>query len=94
MIELNVLLIVGVVEPAMHYSVSREDYITGHRTDVRPDFQNLLTQGYKKQNLRHIPIHVEYGPQTNGQARFVKTLISWSKQNVKAWLVSHGGGTR
>ena len=44
------------VRPAMHYSVSREDYITGHRTDVRPDFQNLLTQGYKKAKLRHIPI--------------------------------------
>ena len=40
------------VRPAMHYSVSREDYITGHRTDVRPDFQNLLTQGYKKAKLR------------------------------------------
>ena len=40
----------------MHYSVSREDYITGHRTDVRPDFQNLLTQGYKKAKLRRIVI--------------------------------------
>ena len=40
------------VRPAMHYSVSREDYITGHRTDVRPDFQKLLEQGYKKAKLR------------------------------------------
>ena len=57
MIELNVLLIAGVVlGPAMHYSVSREDYIVGHRTDVKPDFQDLLTQGYKKAKLRRIPI--------------------------------------
>ena len=40
------------VRPVMHYSVSREDYITGHRTDVRPDFQKLLEQGYKKAKLR------------------------------------------
>ena len=40
------------VRPAMHYSVSREDYITGHRTDIRPDFQKLLKQGYKKAKLR------------------------------------------
>lgn len=40
------------VRPAMHYSVSREDYIVGHRPDVKPDFQDLLTQGYKKAKLR------------------------------------------
>ena len=40
------------VRPAMHYSVSREDYITRHRTDVTPDFQKLLEQGYKKAKLR------------------------------------------
>ena len=40
------------VRPAMHYSVSREDYITGHRQDVKPDFQQLLAQGFKKANLR------------------------------------------
>ena len=77
------------VRPAMHYSVSREDYITGHRTDVRPDFQNLLTQGYKKAKLRAHSDYMWNTAQTNGQARFVKTLISWSKQNVKTWLVSH-----
>ena len=40
------------VRPAMHYSVSREDYITGHRQDVKPDFQQLLAQGFKKAKLR------------------------------------------
>lgn len=40
------------VRPAMHYSVSREDYIQGHRKDIKPDFQDLLAQGYKKAKLR------------------------------------------
>lgn len=40
------------VRPAMHYSVSREDYLPGHRQDVRPDFQQLLATGHKKAKLR------------------------------------------
>ena len=40
------------VRPAMHYSVSREDYLTGYRQDVRPDFQQLLATGHKKAKLR------------------------------------------
>lgn len=40
------------VRPAMHYSVSREDYLVGHDPDVMPDMANLLVQGYKKQKLR------------------------------------------
>jgi UV DNA damage endonuclease len=40
------------IRPAMHYSVSREDYLTGHRQDVRPDFQQLLATGHKKAKLR------------------------------------------
>ena len=88
MIELNVLLIVGVVLGPMHYSVSREDYITGHRTDVRR-FSKSSNARLQKAKLRRIPITCGIRPQTNGQARFVKTLISWSKQNVKIWLVSH-----
>lgn len=40
------------VRPAMHYSVSREDYLPGHRQDVRPDFQRLLETGHKKAKLR------------------------------------------
>lgn len=40
------------VRPAMHYSVSREDYLTGHRQDVRPDFQQLIETGHKKAKLR------------------------------------------
>jgi UV DNA damage repair endonuclease len=40
------------VRPAMHYSVSREDYLVGHNTDVMPDYRALLESGYKKQKLR------------------------------------------
>ena len=40
------------VRPAIHYSVSREDYIVGHDADVLPDYQSLLEQGYKKAKLR------------------------------------------
>jgi UV DNA damage endonuclease len=40
------------VRPAMHYSVSREDYLVGHDTDVMPDYALLLKDGYKKQKLR------------------------------------------
>ena len=38
--------------PAMHYSVSREDVLVGHATDVLPDMAGLLAQGYKKQKMR------------------------------------------
>jgi UV DNA damage repair endonuclease len=40
------------VRPAMHYSVSREDYLIGHDASVLPDMSALLAQGYKKQKLR------------------------------------------
>ena len=40
------------MRPAMHYSVSREDYLVGHDPDVMPDMASLLAQGYKKQKLR------------------------------------------
>jgi UV DNA damage endonuclease len=40
------------VRPAMHYSVSREDWLPGHCTDTMPDMAALLAQGYKKQKLR------------------------------------------
>ena len=40
------------VRPVIHYSVSREDCLVGHRQDVRPDFPQLLEQGYKKAKLR------------------------------------------
>ena len=40
------------VRPAMHYSVSREDVLPGHATDVRPDMASLLSLGHKKQKLR------------------------------------------
>jgi hypothetical protein len=40
------------VRPALHYSVSREDVLVGHDTGVRPDLDQLLGRGFKKQKLR------------------------------------------
>lgn len=40
------------VRPALHYSVSREDYLIDHDINTRPDMQSLLDRGYKKSKLR------------------------------------------
>lgn len=40
------------VRPAMHYSSCREDVLVGHDTNIRPDMNSLLEQGFKKQKLR------------------------------------------
>ena len=40
------------VRPVIHYSVSREDLLNEHGSDVKPDLELLLEQGYKKQKLR------------------------------------------
>jgi UV DNA damage endonuclease len=40
------------VRPAMHYSVSREDYLVDHTADVAPNHAVLLETGHKKQKLR------------------------------------------
>lgn len=40
------------VRPALHYSVSREDYIPNHDPDVRPNMDELLMLGFKKSKLR------------------------------------------
>jgi UV DNA damage repair endonuclease len=40
------------VRPAMHYSVSREDYLVDHCPNTLPDMKSLLEQGYKKGKLR------------------------------------------
>ena len=40
------------IQPVIHYSVSREDYIVGHSTDTLPDKELLLEQGFKKAKLR------------------------------------------
>ena len=40
------------VRPAMHYSVSREDYLVDHDPNVLPNMKSLLEQGYKKGKLR------------------------------------------
>jgi len=38
--------------PAMHYSISRETYLTDASPGVRPDMDILLESGYKKAKLR------------------------------------------
>lgn len=40
------------VRPAMHYSISREDLLSEHRSDTRPSMEDLLQNGYKKAKLR------------------------------------------
>jgi len=40
------------VRPTLHYSLSREDYLVNHGTDVMPDHSALLESGHKKQKLR------------------------------------------
>jgi len=40
------------VRPTMHYSVSREDYLTNHCVNSLPNHASLLGGGYKKQKLR------------------------------------------
>ena len=40
------------VRPTLHYSVSREDVLTGHDSNQLPDQATLITEGYSKQKLR------------------------------------------
>jgi len=40
------------VRPTMHYSVSREDILTGHSTTELPNLSTLLESGHKKGKLR------------------------------------------
>jgi UV DNA damage endonuclease len=40
------------VRPAMHYSVSRENYLVDHAINVAPNYVELLESGHKKQKLR------------------------------------------
>ena len=40
------------VTPVIHYSVSKEDYLTNHCTNTRPCLNTLVESGYKKQYLR------------------------------------------
>jgi UV DNA damage endonuclease len=40
------------VRPVIHYSVSREDVLAGHPTDVQPDMDILLAGEHKKAKLR------------------------------------------
>jgi UV DNA damage endonuclease len=40
------------VRPVIHYSLSREEFLGHLPRTVRPDFQTLLGQGYKKAKLR------------------------------------------
>lgn len=38
--------------PVIHFSTSREDLLTDHCRDTRPDINTLLESGHKKQHLR------------------------------------------
>ena len=40
------------IRPTCHYSVSREDCLTGHPGHERPDLRTLLESGHKKAKLR------------------------------------------
>jgi UV damage endonuclease UvdE len=40
------------LRPTLHYSVSREDYLVNHDTQIPPNHAQLLHEGYKKQKLR------------------------------------------
>jgi UV DNA damage endonuclease len=40
------------VRPALHYSVSREEWLPGHCDKTLPDYTALLANGHKKQKLR------------------------------------------
>jgi len=40
------------LRPTMHYSVSREDVLTGHSATRLPDHGALIAEGYNKQKLR------------------------------------------
>lgn len=40
------------VRPTMHYSVSREDWLTGHCANTLPDMTVLKAAGFNKQKLR------------------------------------------
>jgi len=40
------------IRPAMHYSVSREEWLKGHCDKTLPDYKQLLESGHKKQKLR------------------------------------------
>jgi len=40
------------VRPAMHYSVSREEWLPSHCDKTLPDYVQLLANGHKKQKLR------------------------------------------
>jgi UV DNA damage repair endonuclease len=40
------------VRPTCHYSVSREDILVDHVTDIMPNHSVLLEAGHKKQKLR------------------------------------------
>ena len=40
------------VRPVLHYSISREDIVTNHAIDARPNMELLLESGHKKQKLR------------------------------------------
>jgi len=68
------------VRPVIHYSVSREEYLTTHPTTVLPDHAALLAQGLNKQKLR---AHSDY-MWNNAVSDWAKTHWQWADCMVEA----------
>lgn len=56
------------VRPTIHYSISREDYLIGHSTTAMLDYKKLLSEGYKRQQMR-----------AHSDAYWNKAVNAWAK---------------
>jgi UV DNA damage repair endonuclease len=80
------------VRPTMHYSVSREDYLVGHDTAVKPNYQALLESIYKKQKLR---AHSDFMWNTDSNEwalSFLKThdiMVEAKGKNLASFALHH-----
>ena len=68
------------VRPTIHYSVSREEYLTNHDPNILPDRQLLIESGLNKQKLR---AHSDY-MWSNAVNNWAKTHWEWADVMVEA----------
>ena len=68
------------VRPVLHYSVSREELLVGHATQIKPNIKLLLNEGYKKQKLR---AHSDYMWNT-AVNEWALTHLEWGDIMVEA----------
>lgn len=68
------------VRPVFHYSTSREDVLVNHSKTIRPDIKQLLTEGYKKQQLR---AHSQYMWNTASND-WALSHLNWGDMMVEA----------